>query len=448
MHHTQKVLSPQSEEVVQRYEAPVRLRNRIEVVVQTFFIKRGSVTSAAMLAGSVLSYALPLLGAPAQPDKMVKVKPQAHVNAGTLAAQEAKINKLPCAVSGTVREASGAAVPNATVQVIETATGATHSVTADGSGNYCATSLPVGKYSVIFTKAGLRSTRVDALNVALDRTAQANAVLPVVAQAPKHDEAGKIAAPSIPSPAPSPVKEGDPVPPPPVPVPIAPQPTAPQPTQPQPSGSHSASSDPAAALGEAEAQWFSQLHSGSILYDVPLQMTIGKPTTVSVTINGYQAPPAPTNSDGTAPAQLKVSEWMRVEATQPDNPDEFTISGDPNQNPQFVPIDSGATWSWTVTPNHLGANQKLQFQAFVLYKDDTSKVQRALPSAEKIVTVQAEGVNGIVHQIDDNFWTNPLNWFKYMLPGGAGFATLVAILAWWRKRRKPQDEDAPKPPPK
>jgi len=169
-------------------------------------------------------------------------------------------------------------------------------------------------------------------------------------------------------------------------------------------------------------------------------MTIGQPSTVSVTINGYKAPPLPPQADGTAPAPLKVSEWMRVEISQPGNPDEFTITGDPNQNPQFVPIDAGATWTWAVTPNHLGNAERLQFRAYVLYRDDKSKVQRELPSTEKVVTVRAEGVAGIVHNVEDNFWLNPTNWFKYMLPGGAGFAALVALISWWQKRRNKPEE--------
>ena len=39
---------------------------------------------------------------------------------------DAKFNHLPCAVSGTVRNAQGAAVPYAAVVVIETATGVRH----------------------------------------------------------------------------------------------------------------------------------------------------------------------------------------------------------------------------------------------------------------------------------------------------------------------------------
>ncbi len=357
---------------------------------------------------------------------------------------DAKFNHLPCAVSGTVRNAQGAAVPYAAVVVIETATGVRHPLTADAQGNYCAAGLPLGKYSITFTKTGLRNTRIDAVTIAEDRTALANATLPTALNQPKRDESEKIAAPSLPSP----VTATEPAPPP---AALPPAPSSGPKSGPSPgpgtgagsgAGSgHAAPPDPAAALGVAEATWFAQLHSGSIIYDVPPEMTIAKPATVTVTINGYKAPIQPAQTGESAPAPLKVSEWMRVEATQPDNPDEFTISSDPSQNPQFVPIDSGATWSWTVTPNHIGSGLKLHFQAFVLYKDDTSKVQRALPSTERTVTVQAEGVGGIVHQIDDNFWTNPINWFKYMLPGGAGFAALVALISWWIKsRKKPEGE--------
>jgi hypothetical protein len=347
------------------------------------------------------------------------------------------MNNLPCAVSGTVRDARGAIIPNATVRVIETANGTIHTFTADGGGRYCASGLPEGKYSVTFERSGFRATRIDAVTIAVDRSTLADVKLPSSGNQPAVESpkgaAPPISAPSIASPVapfegPTPGHGGAPPPP----APVAPTPVAP-------------SSDPAAALGIAEAKWFAQLHKGSILYDVPPAMTIGKPSTVTVTINGYKAPP-PQQSGADAPATLKVSEWMRVEVTQPDNPDEFTIAGDPSQNPQFVPIDAGATWTWTVTPNHLGKDQKLQFQAFVLYQNDTSKVQRALPSAEKIVTVQAEGITGIASQIDDNFWTNPLNWFKYMLPGGAGFAALIGLITWWLKSRKKGGSESPAKP--
>jgi hypothetical protein len=342
------------------------------------------------------------------------------------------IATLACSVSGTVRDPSGAVVPGAAVRVIEAATGAVHSLASDNTGFYCALSLPAGRYSITFDKPGFRSTRLEAVTIAAGHPVRSDVVMPVtvILEESKKKESKKIDIPPPPSPTPNPIEPQKP---------IEPEPEKAQPVQKESGGgSGGASGD---SLGEAEAKWFSQLPSGSIQYNVPPVMTIGQPSTVSVIINGYKAPPLPPQADGTAPAPLKVSEWMRVEISQPGNPDEFTITGDPNQNPQFVPIDAGATWTWTVTPNHLGKEERLQFQAFVLYRDDKSKVQRELPSAEKIVAVRTEGIKGIAHRVQDNFWFNPTNWFKYMLPGGAGFAALIALIGWLQKRRNKPERD-------
>jgi hypothetical protein len=346
---------------------------------------------------------------------------------------------LACSITGTVRNPQGVALPGATVS-IQPSSGAARTLTTDSAGHFCAAGLADGRYSVTFQKPGFRSIRLEAVTVAANHSAQADAALPML-------ELQSIHTPT-------------PLPPPP---PIGPSHPAGQAPEHHmhhsapishkvasggadsggangtPAPSNSGSSD---NLGEEEAKWFSQLPSGSIRYDVPPQMTIGVPSTVTVTIDGYKAPAQQPNSDGSAPSTLKVADWMRVEISQPGNPDEFTITGDPGQNPQFVPIDSGATWEWTVTPNHLGTQKKLQFQAFVLYRDDKSKVQRELPSTQKTVTVQAEGVKGIVHQEEDNFWLKPDNWFKYMLPGGAGFGALVALFGWWQKRGKKSEPGA------
>jgi hypothetical protein len=342
------------------------------------------------------------------------------------------LSTLACSVSGTVRDASGAPVPGAAVKVID-ASGAVHSLASDATGFYCALGLAPGKYSVLIEKQGFRSTRLEAVTIAADHAARADVVMPIAGKLPLEIESGYKNQPPPPPPPPSPA-----------PTPVEIQPSKPA-TVPSPVHSAKAPDESPATssddLGVAEAKWFSQLPNGSIQYNVPPVMTIGQPSAVSVTINGYKAPPLPPQADGTAPAPLKVSEWMRVEISQPGNPDEFTIAGDPNQNPQFVPIDAGATWTWTVTPTHLGQAEKLQFRAYVLYRDDKSRVQRELPSTERVVTVRAEGVSGIARNVEDNFWLNPINWFKYMLPGGAGFAALVALIGWWQKRRNKPEAD-------
>ena len=67
------------------------------------------------------------------------------------------------AISGVVRDGSGAVVPNASVTVINTGTGAKRDLTSDGEGHYVAGFLQPGRYEVIITGAGFG--RVDQKNV-------------------------------------------------------------------------------------------------------------------------------------------------------------------------------------------------------------------------------------------------------------------------------------------
>ena len=346
--------------------------------------------------------------------------------------------KLACAVSGTVRDKTGAVIPNASVKVIEPGTGVSHAFTADSAGHYCAFGLPAGNYAIAFERPGFRSTRLDAISVPANRAIEADVMLPGLEQSAADDRSAAITT----RPPSNPVTK--PVAPVPQPVPLPPAPV--QPAQPVPSANPSDASGDTSGndLGEAEAKWFDQLKNGSIQYQVPEEMIIGQPSTVSVTINGYKAP-VPDQADGSQPATLKVSEFMRVEVSQVDNPGEFTIVHGNNPDQQFVPINSSATWTWTVTPNHLGQAVKLQFQAFVVYSDPKLNVQQALTSTEKTITVRAEGVAGIARNAADNFWLNPANWIKYMLPGGGGFVLLGLLIGWLRSKRKKTDPGKPVP---
>ena len=62
--------------------------------------------------------------------------------------------------TGTVTDPSGAAVPNATVKVTNTATGLVKSVTTGGSGAYTLPELPVGRYRIEVTSAGFKNAQI------------------------------------------------------------------------------------------------------------------------------------------------------------------------------------------------------------------------------------------------------------------------------------------------
>ena len=60
-------------------------------------------------------------------------------------------------ILGTVRDKSGAVVPGATVTVREAGTNASTAVIADDEGNYVATPLRIGMYSVTVELAGFKT---------------------------------------------------------------------------------------------------------------------------------------------------------------------------------------------------------------------------------------------------------------------------------------------------
>lgn len=60
-------------------------------------------------------------------------------------------------ISGRVTDASGAAVPNATVTIRNTATGATQTLTTDEQGRYSVPNLPIGPYEATASKTGFQN---------------------------------------------------------------------------------------------------------------------------------------------------------------------------------------------------------------------------------------------------------------------------------------------------
>ncbi len=73
-------------------------------------------------------------------------------------------------ITGTVKDSSGAAVPDATVQVRNVGTNLKMTVHTDSNGSYSIANLPVGPYEVSFTKSGFDTETHTQVPVQGDRT--------------------------------------------------------------------------------------------------------------------------------------------------------------------------------------------------------------------------------------------------------------------------------------
>ena len=84
-------------------------------------------------------------------------------------------------IRGTVTDANGAVLPNATVQVTDLATGLSRDITTNGEGNYEVVALKPGTYKVTVTATGFKTTNTDAVVSGSD-TVRADLKLEVGAQ--------------------------------------------------------------------------------------------------------------------------------------------------------------------------------------------------------------------------------------------------------------------------
>jgi len=97
--------------------------------------------------------------------KITYVLALAALSAGQLLAQTDRAS-----LSGTVMDASGAAIPNATVLATSQATGLTRTVQSGGSGTYTLPSLPIGRYVLTFTAPGFQQTAVEPFSLEVGQT--------------------------------------------------------------------------------------------------------------------------------------------------------------------------------------------------------------------------------------------------------------------------------------
>jgi hypothetical protein len=83
------------------------------------------------------------------------------------------------AIGGTVRDASGAVIPQANVKLVELATGLQRNSSTNSEGNYHFPNLPPGVYRVTVSQAGFREVASQAITLTTQQTARFDATLEV-----------------------------------------------------------------------------------------------------------------------------------------------------------------------------------------------------------------------------------------------------------------------------
>src|SRR2546428_4103483 len=89
----------------------------------------------------------------------------------------AQSSRAAAMLEGMVRDATGAAVPGATVEVVERDTGATRATATDRQGRWHLPELPVGVYSVRVTLSGLNPSLAEGVRLLLGQTVRLETTL-------------------------------------------------------------------------------------------------------------------------------------------------------------------------------------------------------------------------------------------------------------------------------
>ena len=82
-------------------------------------------------------------------------------------------------ITGEVTDASGGAIPNATVSVTDEQTSLTRTTRTNGEGAYSFVNLAIGTYTLTYSAAGYEAQKTPHITVQADRTATVNATLKV-----------------------------------------------------------------------------------------------------------------------------------------------------------------------------------------------------------------------------------------------------------------------------
>ncbi|WP_260702832.1 hypothetical protein [Edaphobacter flagellatus] len=186
---------------------------------------------------------------------------------------------------------------------------------------------------------------------------------------------------------------------------------------------------------EAVDTWVKNLKPGKIEYKVPQRMLMQEASTVTAVIHGYEDAGA-SLAGATGSGVLKQSPRMKVELIA-DDPDAFTIALD-GDAVKFVPSDGATTWTWKVTPNKSGVSQRLKIVGSLMYPN-ANKTELQLPEYDATVEVD---VPSLWSMIVENYQHDPLKWFSYVIPGGAGFTFAAGLVVWWWKRKHKDEKDS------
>src|SRR5712692_10296814 len=80
---------------------------------------------------------------------------------------------------GAVTDASGAAVPNATVEITHVATGTKTTTRTNADGQYRFNNIPIGLYNLAVTAPGFTTANLKNIDIQLSKTSTANVTLQV-----------------------------------------------------------------------------------------------------------------------------------------------------------------------------------------------------------------------------------------------------------------------------
>ncbi len=97
------------------------------------------------------------------------------------------------AISGTITDQSGAVVPGAAIEAVETATNASHKSITSSAGEFAFPDLPVGSYTISVTASGFKAEKIDKVPV----SAGATYALPVKLSVASAGETVEVTADSL-----------------------------------------------------------------------------------------------------------------------------------------------------------------------------------------------------------------------------------------------------------